>query len=59
MSDRFQAGDLVMLKSGSPTMTVDREGGGGVLVCHYFDYEKNTMVQVLLRPESLKKADPQ
>jgi uncharacterized protein YodC (DUF2158 family) len=51
--DMFQAGDVVQLKSGGPSMTIEREEEGGYH-CKWFDGE--TLLSYCFRPEMLMKA---
>lgn len=51
---RFNAGDVVELKSGSVPMTVSSISEDGSIVCHYFDYTKHEMVTVTLAAPELK-----
>lgn len=37
MSDGFQEGDVVRLKSGGPDMTVTEKNTHGELICEWFD----------------------
>ncbi len=36
MSEKYSPGDLVCLKSGSPSMTIKDDTGGGGYVCQWF-----------------------
>ena len=56
MAEAIQAGDLVHLKSGGPTMTVESVNTTGNLTlvsCSWFDGKK--LVHANLSPEALKK----
>lgn len=56
---QFNAGDVVLLKSGGPTMTVDwaeAEEGTMTCCCSWFD-EKNKPMQRKFRAATLKKAE--
>jgi len=55
MSEKFNAGEVVELKSGGPKMTVNWEEGGEVY-CTWFD-AKNTVQQKAFTADALKKID--
>jgi uncharacterized protein YodC (DUF2158 family) len=52
--EQFKAGDLVVLKSGGPTMTVDRTGTGGSVWATWFAGPKREHAH--FSSESLKMA---
>ncbi|ENS1319564.1 MULTISPECIES: YodC family protein [Morganellaceae] len=41
MSEKFNSGDVVRLKSGSPKMTVDGYSNLGDVICVWYDSKKN------------------
>lgn len=53
----FKEGDLVMLKSGSPPMTVNSISNNGMLNCVYFDYTKNQPVNVTVSQAAVVPGD--
>jgi uncharacterized protein YodC (DUF2158 family) len=54
MADQFKEGDVVVLKSGGPKMTVNEVYLNGNLNCIYFDKEQNYKVKDF-KPDSVKK----
>lgn len=56
----FEVGEVVVLKSGGPRMTVAGEDGFNedMVACTWFD-EKNKVVRDSFPPQSLKRYDPE
>jgi uncharacterized protein YodC (DUF2158 family) len=59
MSDSLKYGDVVMLKSGGPEMTVAYKGNdaGDKFGCYWFD--RNDVKEHVFPAEALKKIEPQ
>lgn len=54
---KFQLGDVVQLRSGSPKMTVDEDPkNNGKYMCTWFDKEKNDFISRYLIAEILELA---
>lgn len=54
----FKKGDVVKLKSGSPTMTVENVDSRGTLSCVWYDNDKKEIVERKFSYECLDFAAP-
>jgi uncharacterized protein YodC (DUF2158 family) len=54
---QFKVGDVVMLKSGGPTMTVGSIAPGGVIECLWFD-KNNEQQHAAFSPATLEHYSP-
>lgn len=52
---KFAVGDIVVLVSGGPPMTVAGFWGDGTAMCHWFDHGE--LKEASFRPESLTLAE--
>lgn len=52
----FNTGDIVMLKSGGPRMTVEGPSGTS-LVCSWFDHKTKNLKRETFLEDTLKKID--
>ncbi|WP_333986583.1 YodC family protein [Providencia huaxiensis] len=59
MSEIFNSGDIVKLKSGSPKMTVDGYSNLGDVICVWYDENKSDFVKKKFSEESLEHHDPE
>ena len=61
MSETFQVGDVVKLKSGGPNMTVLRidpdENGGQLTMCIWFDVTSEAVTRAEFPSDTLQKRD--
>jgi uncharacterized protein YodC (DUF2158 family) len=55
-SSNWNYGDLVMLKSGGPVMTVDWESQSGHIHCVFFSEKEQKIIEVKVYPDSLMPA---